>query len=109
VTYDDLTAMMRLVRDRGIPMFLVMYPLRDLVFEPVNRMAERVSAEFHVRYVDPPAAVRALGERRVDELYDSWAHPTPLLYGGIAEEAYALLVRQEVVPPARGVPETGAR
>jgi hypothetical protein len=109
VTYEDLSAMMRMARDRRIPMFLVIYPLRDLVFEPVNRMTERVSAEFHVPYVDSPAAVRALGERRVDELYDSWAHPTPLLYGQIAEEAYALLVRQGLVVPASGPAEAGAR
>jgi lysophospholipase L1-like esterase len=100
VTYGDLTALMRTAADRRIPMFLVMYPLRDLVFEPVNRMVERVSAELGVPYVDSPAAVRALGDRRVEELYDSWAHPTPLLYGQIAEEAYALLVRQGLVAPA---------
>jgi hypothetical protein len=91
---------MRMARDRHVPMFLVMYPLRDLVFEPVNRMVERVSTEFHVPYVDAPAAVRALGDRPVDELYDSWAHPTPLLYGRIAEEAYAVLVKQGLVTPA---------
>jgi hypothetical protein len=40
--------------------------------------------------------VRALGERPVDELYDTWAHPTPILYRQIAEEAYRLLVGQGV-------------
>ena len=107
VTYDDLAAMMRMARDRHVPMFLVMYPLRDLVFEPVNRMVERVSAEFGVPFVDSPAAVRALGERPVDELYDTWAHPTPILYRQIAEEAYRLLVRQGIATetrPAAGGP-----
>jgi lysophospholipase L1-like esterase len=104
VTRQDFAALMLMAADRRIPMFLVMYPLRDLVFEPVNRMVERVSAEFHVPYVDSPAAVRALGERKVDELYDSWAHPTPLLYTQIAEEAYALLVRQGLVTPAPSAP-----
>ena len=99
-----MAALMRMAADRRIPMFLVMYPLRDLVFEPVNRVVERVSAEFHVPYVDSPAAVRALGERKVDELYDNWAHPTPLLYTQIAEEAYALLVRQGLVTPATSAP-----
>ncbi len=109
VTYDDLTAMMRTARDHRIPMFLVMYPLRDLVFEPVNRTIERVSAELHTAYVDSPAAVRALGERPVEELYDSWAHPTPLLYRQIAEEAYGLLVRQGVVQEARPPAVAGER
>jgi hypothetical protein len=100
VTQQDLTALMRMAADRRIPMFLVMYPARALVFEPVNRVIERVSAEFRVPYVDSPAAVRALGERKVEELYDSWAHPTPILYTQIAEEAFALLVRQGLVTPA---------
>jgi len=105
VTYDDLTAMMRMARDRHVPMFLVLYPLRDLVFEPVNRMVERVSAEFDVPFVDSPVAARALGERPVDELYDTWAHPTPILYRQIAEEAYRMLVRQGIATekaPAAG-------
>jgi hypothetical protein len=111
VTHDDLAAMMRLARERRVPMYLVLYPIRNpaLVFEPVNRAIVRVSSEFAVPYVDSAAAAQALGPRPVEELYDTWAHPTPILYRQIAEEAYRLLVRQGVVQakPGAAPPSAG--
>lgn len=102
VTRDDLLAMMRMARERGVPMFAILYPIRALGFEPVNRAVIEASAEMDVPYVDTGAVVAALGTRPTEELYDAWAHPTPLVYRAVAEEVYRLLQRQGALAPAAG-------
>jgi lysophospholipase L1-like esterase len=98
VTRGDLTAMMQIAWERRIPMFLVVYPLAGAYYRPVNRAVRGVSDDFGVPFVDSFAAIEpAKQEANGAPLFDSWVHPTPVLYRQIAEQAYGTLVAQGVV------------
>jgi hypothetical protein len=97
VTYQDLSAMMRAARERAVPMYALQYPIRALTFEPVNRAVEHAATEAGVPWVDTSATLARFGDRPREELYDAWAHPTPMVYAAIADDVYALLVAQGVV------------
>ena len=56
-------------------------------------LAARLEPWLHCTAVDWPG----FGDRPREELYDGWAHPTPMVYAAIAEDVYALLVAQGVV------------
>jgi lysophospholipase L1-like esterase len=99
-TAADLRAMMRMVRDGGIPMYLVTYSWWDGYWRSVNAAVRAVSAELGVPYVDGRTAVRAArAEAPGAQLFDAWVHPMPLVYRHVAEQAYRLLVDEEVVVP----------
>lgn len=99
-TRDDVTAMMRQAWGGGVPMYLAIYPIRMGEVVPVDQAIVTVSAEFNLPYIDSVAAARALGGHSAKELYDSWGHPTPILYRQIAEEAFKMLVSQGIVSVA---------
>jgi hypothetical protein len=100
MTRDDLLAMMRMARARGIPMYLITYSRFGPAYRVVNEAIATVSAEFGVPYIDAAEAARAAaavapGER----LFDGLLHPMPIVYGEVAEEVYRTLVREGRVPP----------
>jgi lysophospholipase L1-like esterase len=98
---EDLTAMMSAARERAIPMYLVTYSFWGGQFEPVNRTIVNVSSDFGVPYVDESLAVATLAKRAPKErLFDDGVHPMPVLYAQVAEEAYALLLREGLVAAA---------
>jgi hypothetical protein len=101
VTRDDVAAMMRLARDHGVPMYGILYPIRGFAFEPVNRAVRAASEQAGVPWVDANTVVERLGPRPTEELYDAWAHPTPMVYRAVAEDVYGLLQRHGVLgtPP----------
>jgi len=98
LTRGDLTSMMQTARERGIPMFLVVYPFAEDHYRPVNQAIRAVSKDFAVPFVDSVAAIEPAKEKAHGQpLFDSWVHPTPVLYREIAEQAYRLLVVQDLV------------
>jgi hypothetical protein len=100
-TREDLTAMMALARQRGIPMFAATYPFWGGTYAPVNRAVAAVSADFGVPLIDSAGAVKAAAAADPGaRLFDDWVHPMPNVYRRVAEEAYDLLVAQGLVAAA---------
>ncbi len=100
VTRADLTFMMQVAKERGVPMFLVKYGLAGGYYAPVNKAVIAISADFGVPYIDSAVAAGEVHRTAPQErLYDDWVHPMPMVYRQTAEEAYKLLVERGLVKP----------
>ena len=98
---EDMTAMMRAARERGVPTYLVKYSFFGVPYGAVNRAIIGVSSDFGVPYVDSTNAATKLTQRKPNEkIFDDLLHPVPALYWQIAEEVYGVLAAEKVVPAA---------
>ncbi len=86
----DYTAIVQLVRARGLPIVLITYPLNTGIFEVPNYAMWRASRSLDVPRVDTTAALERVqpAEERL-----SWAaHPSGRGYGEIARDVAALVL-----------------
>ena len=95
---DDLSAMMGLARERGVPTYLVKYSFFGVPYGAVNRAIIDVSREFGVPYVDSTNAATKLTQQMPNEkIFDDFLHPVPALYRQIGAEVFDVLAAQGVV------------
>jgi hypothetical protein len=96
----DVTAMMQMADERGVPMYLATYSMLGPSHLIVNDTIQAVSLEWGVPWIDAGYAARAVEAAAPGEkLFDGLLHPMPIVYRQVAEQAYRLLVVEGIVPP----------
>jgi lysophospholipase L1-like esterase len=99
-TRADVSAMMQMAHERGVPMYLVIYSMLGPSHRIVNDAIQAVSSEWGMPWIDAGSAARAVAAAAPGEqLFDGLLHPMPIVYREVAEQAYRLLVAEGLVSP----------
>jgi lysophospholipase L1-like esterase len=107
VTYEDLRAIVDLVRHAGAVPVVLGYPV---VLRPereaVRRALTRVAADVDVLCLDTAALTRGLQARHLEGLFFPDLHPTARYYRAMAWKLGRELVRRRITPRATGARPT---